>query len=191
MSDGVEETGDLENNAVKTDDKTRFNSCYEAHVGHSRVINGEGRAELEVNNTPSERNVNSDLGVDIIVFEKPVSVVSADFNADALNPKASGKIVVFGKEVWSSAGSIPEFKIAYTADKPKKYEITYGVPIPKFLVNPELTTGLQVSGDVFSAIKPLSKADNQINFDTRLAGGSYARPHASASFSVNPRFSNI
>ena len=51
-------------------------------------------------------------------------------------------------------------------------------------MNPELKTGLELTGDLYLGLKPYSKSNTEINFKSRMAGASYLRPHSTASFEI-------
>ena len=130
----IEEPENFED-ITKEETADKYRSCYQADLGYSRVLQGEAKAELELNDSEEERNLSSSLKGDINLFDKDVDVFNADFSADALNPNTMSSISVFGKEVFSFDKRIPEMEFAYTGDAPKKYEISYGLPLANFLVN--------------------------------------------------------
>ena len=182
-ADGIEEPDNLDSDA-KIEESDRFRSCYEAGLGFSRVMLGEAKAEMEINDNDEKRNIYSSLSGDINLFEKPVDIFMADISADALNLGAQSSVMVFGKEVFAFDKRVPDMEFAYTGDAPKKFEIRYGLPIPRFLVNPELKAGLDVTGDMYLAMKPFSRSNNELNFNSRATGTSYIRPSSSASFEI-------
>ena len=173
-ADGIEEPDNLDSDAKI--EEVIDSALAEAGLGFSRVMLGEAKAEMEINDNDEKRNIYSSLSGDINLFEKPVDIFMADISADALNLGAQSSVMVFGKEVFAFDKRVPDMECAYTGDAPKKFEIRYGLPIPRFLVNPELKAGLDVTGDMYLAMKPFSRSNNELNFNSRATGTSYIRP---------------